>query len=34
MRILGISSLAHHTAAALLEDGAIRAAIENDKLTR
>ncbi len=34
MRILGISSFTHDTAAALLEDGAIRASIEEGKLTR
>ena len=34
MRILGLSSLKHDTAAALLEDGVPVAAIENDKLER
>jgi len=34
MRILGLSSFKHDTAAALLEDGRITAAIENDKLAR
>jgi carbamoyltransferase len=34
MRILGLSSLKHDTAAALLEDGVPKAAIENDKLER
>jgi carbamoyltransferase len=34
MRILGLSSFQHDTAAALLEDGAVKAAIENDKLAR
>jgi len=34
MRILGLSSLKHDTAVALLEDGVFRAAIENDKLAR
>lgn len=34
MRILGLSSLKCDSAAALLEDGVIKAAIENDKLTR
>jgi len=34
MRILGLSSFQHDTAAALLQDGAVRAAIENDKLAR
>ena len=34
MRILGLSSLKHDTAACLLEDGAFIAAIENDKLER
>ena len=34
MLILGLSSFKHDTAAALLEDGIIRAAIEEDKLTR
>jgi carbamoyltransferase len=34
MRILGLSSFKHDTAAALLEDGVVKAAIENDKLTR
>jgi len=34
MRILGLSSLKHDTAAALLEDGVVKAAIENDKLAR
>ncbi|HEY1658696.1 MAG TPA: carbamoyltransferase C-terminal domain-containing protein [Candidatus Sulfotelmatobacter sp.] len=34
MRILGISSFTHDIAAALLEDGAIRASIEEGKLTR
>ena len=34
MLILGLSSFKHDTAAALFEDGTIRAAIEEDKLTR
>lgn len=34
MRILGLSSLKHDTAAALLEDGVPTAAIENDKIER
>jgi carbamoyltransferase len=34
MLILGLSPFRHHPAAALLEDGLIRAAIENDKLSR
>jgi len=34
MRILGLSSLKHDTAVALLEDGVFKAAIENDKLAR
>ena len=34
MRILGLSSFKHDTAAALLEDGRITAAIENDKAAR
>jgi len=34
MRILGLSSFKHDTAAALLEDGVFKAAIENDKLAR
>ncbi|MGA8150827.1 MAG: carbamoyltransferase C-terminal domain-containing protein [Terriglobales bacterium] len=34
MRILGLSSFKHDTAAALLEDGVVKAAIENDKLAR
>ncbi len=34
MRILGLSSFRHDTAAALLEDGRIVAAIENDKVAR
>jgi carbamoyltransferase len=34
MRILGLSAFKHDTAAALLEDGVVKAAIENDKLTR
>jgi len=34
MRILGLSSFKHDTAAALLEDGVFTAAIENDKLAR
>jgi len=34
MRILGVSSFDHDTSAALMEDGVITAAIENDKLTR
>src|SRR5581483_5788529 len=34
MLILGLTSFKHDTAAALFEDGVIRAAIENDKLTR
>ncbi|HTZ98125.1 MAG TPA: carbamoyltransferase C-terminal domain-containing protein [Terriglobales bacterium] len=34
MRILGLSSFQHDTSAALLEDGVVKAAIENDKLAR
>jgi carbamoyltransferase len=34
MLILGLSSFKHDTAAALIEDGTVRAAIEEDKLTR
>ncbi|MBZ5705191.1 MAG: carbamoyltransferase [Acidobacteriia bacterium] len=34
MLILGLSSFKHDTAAALLDNGAIKAAIENDKLVR
>ena len=34
MRILGLSSLAHDTSAALIEDGVIRAVIEESKLSR
>ena len=34
MLILGVSSFNHDTAAALFEDGTIKAAIEEDKLTR
>ena len=34
MRILGLTSFKHDAAAALLEDGVVRAAIENDKLVR
>jgi carbamoyltransferase len=34
MRILGLSSFKHDTAAALLEDGVVKFAIENDKLAR
>ena len=34
MTILGLSPFRHHPSAALLQDGAIRAAIENDKLSR
>ncbi len=34
MRILGLSSLKHDTAACLMEDGVFTAAIENDKLAR
>lgn len=34
MRILGLSSFQHDTAAAVLEDGAVKAAMENDKLAR
>src|ERR1051326_7601222 len=34
MRILGLSSLKHDAAVAMLEDGVFRAAIENDKLAR
>jgi carbamoyltransferase len=34
MRILGLSSFKHDTAAALLEEGVVKAAIENDKLVR
>lgn len=34
MRILGLSSFKHDTAAAVLEDGMVKSAIENDKLAR
>jgi carbamoyltransferase len=34
MRILGLSSFTHDGAAVVLEDGAIKAAIENDKIAR
>jgi carbamoyltransferase len=34
MRILGLSALKQDTAAAVIEDGVIKAAIENDKLAR
>ena len=34
MRILALTSFKHDTAAALLEDGIVRAAIENNKLVR
>ena len=34
MLILGLSSFSHDTAAALFEDGTVKAAIEEDKLTR
>jgi carbamoyltransferase len=34
MRILGLSSFTHDTSAALIEDGVVRAAIEESKLTR
>lgn len=34
MRILGIGPFTHDTAAALLEDGVVKAAIENDKIVR
>jgi carbamoyltransferase len=34
MLILGLSSFKHDTAAALLEDGTLKAAIEEDKLKR
>src|SRR2546422_9769977 len=34
MRILGLTSFKHDMAAALLEDGIVKAAIENDKLVR
>src|SRR5258708_16422664 len=34
MRILGLSSFTHDTSAALLEDGVVRAAIEESKLVR
>ena len=34
MLILGLSSFKHDTATALFEDGIIKAAIEEDKLTR
>jgi carbamoyltransferase len=34
MQILGLSSFKHDTAAALLDDGVVKAAIENDKLVR
>jgi carbamoyltransferase len=34
MRILGLSSFTHDTSAALLEDGVIRAAVEEGKLSR
>jgi carbamoyltransferase len=34
MQILGLSSFSHDPAAALLDDGVVKAAIENDKLAR
>lgn len=34
MRILGLSSFTHDGAAVVLEDGAVKAAIENDKIAR
>jgi len=34
MQILGLSSFRHDTAAAILEEGVVKAAIENDKLVR
>jgi carbamoyltransferase len=34
MRILGLSSFTHDTSAALLEDGVVRAAVEESKLLR
>src|SRR5258708_40370360 len=34
MRILGLSSFGHDTSAALMEDGVIRAVIEESKLSR
>ena len=34
MQILGLSSFKHDAAAALLEEGVVRSAIENDKVTR
>ncbi len=34
MRILGLSPFTHDTAAALIEDGAIRASVEEGKLSR
>ncbi|MDP9160724.1 MAG: hypothetical protein M3O09_10935 [Acidobacteriota bacterium] len=34
MRILGLSSFRHDTSAVILEDGVLKAAIENDKVTR
>jgi carbamoyltransferase len=34
MRILGLSSFKHDTAAAFLEEGVVKAAIENDKVAR
>lgn len=34
MLILGLSSFKHDTAAALLENGTVKAAVENDKLVR
>ena len=34
MLILGLSSFKHDTAAAILEDGVVKAAVENDKLLR
>lgn len=34
MQILGLSALRHDTAAALLENGVVKVAVENDKLTR
>jgi carbamoyltransferase len=33
MRILGLSSFSHNSAAAIVEDGLIKSAIENDKVT-
>jgi len=34
MLILGLSSFRHHTSAAILQDGVVRAAVENHKLLR